>query len=266
MPALWMIIPLYNEAPNIPSLLDSIASFEKSLGHYTLFTVFSDDGSRDGTALELSAADVFFANRRIIRSEMNLGPGHAAGKAFEFIAERLRPDDIVMTIEGDNSCGMSHAHAMIRFLKQGSDAVFADPWAPGGALKGVPGYRRLLSRAANSLAGRLFPGASIKTFNHFFRVYKGSLIMRLQEIYGPSVVESKGFEWAFELFCKIHLCGGVIASAVTLTDWKMRRGASKMKVLTTCRRYLTAASRYPQWKRRARAFSKPVLSAGADKK
>ena len=87
--SLYVLVPMLNEAPNLPTLIASMRSMAARLPpHITPRFLIIDDGSTDGTgesALSLSAGlDV-----TVLRHESRRGPGGAFATGFTHLARFL---------------------------------------------------------------------------------------------------------------------------------------------------------------------------------
>jgi hypothetical protein len=85
----------------------------------------------------------------------------------------------------------------------------------------------------------------------FFRVYKGSLIKKLQKRYGKRILERSGFESMMELLMKIIALDATISEVPLKLNTANRPGKSKMKIIKTGLGYLSL------WKDKSRWMSVP---------
>ncbi len=84
MPALSVVVPVYNEAGNILPLLDEV---EAALGSVVAYEIiFIDDGSSDGSAAELAQAQAKSPKVRVLRHRKRAGK--SAGLVTGFWAAR----------------------------------------------------------------------------------------------------------------------------------------------------------------------------------
>ena len=72
----------------------------------------------------------------------------------------------------------------------------------------------------------------------FFRLYRGSVIRKLQYYYGPAILEHPGFECMIELLLKMIFLKITISEVPMLLDASHRKGKSKMKILQTTYGYI----------------------------
>lgn len=245
------IAPVFNEEASVPALFERFGELAKRLEPCRVAFVVVDDGSTDATAERLLAAGQALGVR-LLRHDRNRGPGHAFGTAFESLADGLRPDDYVATIEGDNTSPIDTLLRMLgRAEGEGLDLVLGSPHAPGGSLGGTSLWRRFLSAGANGAVRCLLGMRGVRTISSFCRVWRGRALRALQERYGPRIIERPGFDGVVEMLKKAMILGLRIGEEPLVLDTSARVGKSKMRVLRTIRGYLGLWLALPRWKRQA---------------
>ncbi len=144
-----VVVPTYNEADNIPILLEKIDHALR--GKYSYEVIIVDDNSPDKTynvALELS-------NRypvRVIVRERKMGLASAAVTGFSAARGRY-----VVLIDADLQHPPEKIPEMISLLERGYDMVVGSRYVPGGRDEGLKGMRKLISLGARVLAWILLP-------------------------------------------------------------------------------------------------------------
>jgi dolichol-phosphate mannosyltransferase len=236
-----MLIPVFNERQNLPTLLSAIedksASLLRSATATSLKLLLLDDGSTDGTPEVAEATPVSFS-LQVVRSSRNCGPGNAFANGFAHLGKHLQSQDLVITLEGDNTSRLETACRMLVRLREGYDAVLASPYAYGGGFRHTSWHRIILSHGANALLKSAVGIHGIHTMSSFFRVMRGSLLTELQAAFGERVVERTGFECMAELLIKMILLGATISEVEMVLDSSRRAGRSKMRLVPTIRGYL----------------------------
>jgi len=256
MERVHVLVPVYNEAPNVPALCEAFRELRGQLGAaYSLSFLLVDDGSSDGTAA-LARTQAHGLELEVLAHERNRGPGAAFATGFSHLAGRLGADDWIITMEGDNTSRHELIRQMLaRARNEGFDAVFASPYMYGGGFTQTSFLRKLLSSGANLIVKDLLDIQGILTVSSFFRVYRAAALQRLQRAFGPGIVERTGFESMVEMVMKMAMTGITISEVAMLLDSSRRKGKSKMKVLRTIRGYL-ALWRYKRgWMEKARAVA-----------
>jgi dolichol-phosphate mannosyltransferase len=252
---LYLVVPVYNEAANLPRLLKSIEQSAPGLvsaaAGRSLHLVLVDDGSQDGT---VQLAEQYKAAHPItvLKHGKNRGPGRAFATGFEWLGTVLGEEDLVMTLEGDNTSRLETGQRMLIRLGAGYDVILASPYCYGGGFAKTSLLRLVLSHAANAMVKLAFGVRGIHTMSSFFRLYRPGILRRLQAVYGPGIVERAGFESMVEMIIKLVLVGTTISEVEMKLDSSARVGPSKMKILRTIRGYLALAGLRPRWVRAAK--------------
>lgn len=252
MNRIYVLVPVFNEAPNMETLCVAFRQLQSELdGRYRVAFLLVDDGSRDDTvaAARRSAAGL---DLEVLSHEVNRGPGAAFATGFAHLAGHLQPEDWVITMEGDNTSRHELVKQMLTRSAEGFDAVFASPYMYGGGFTQTSFLRKLLSSGANLIVKDLLDIQGILTVSSFFRLYRGSTLLRLQRAFGPGIVDRTGFESMVEMVMKMAMLRVSISEVAMLLDSSRRKGKSKMKLLRTIMGYL-ALWRYKEgWLQRAR--------------
>ena len=237
-PRLFFIIPVLNESPNIPRLMSNLEELRGSLdGQFACRILFVDDGSTDDTAAKI------LANRgslsvEVLTHQNNRGPGAAFGTGFAQLHSLLSETDWVVTLEGDNTSRIQTLRQMLVRRLEGFDVVLASPYMYGGGITQTSWFRIFMSHMANTLIKELLGIRGILTMSSFYRLYSAPILKRLQQRYGPRILESSGFECMVELLSKLIRVKASISEVAMPLDGSNRLGKSKMKILRTIRGYL----------------------------
>ncbi len=249
-PSLYVVIPVFNEAPNLGRLFDGLRAAGREAVGFDVLVVLVDDGSTDGTpdlARDVSAE----IDLTVLTHDRNRGPGYAFGTAFAHLASRIGSDDLVVTMEGDNTSRTELIGAMLRRAEEGHDAVFASPYMYGGGILHTRATRVILSHIANTIVKEFFGVHGILTVSSFFRLYRGASLRRLQECYGDRIVERDGYESMIELVMKMMYLQMSISELPMVLDSTLRAGRSKLNTRRTILGYLSLFGRKHAWQHRA---------------
>jgi len=232
----FVVLPAYNEEANIGGLLERIDSaLTDAWLNYTVIVV--DDGSRDRTQAILKER----AERipLIIKlHEVNQGLGRTIRDGLLAAAEMAGDQDIVVTMDADESHMPGLIPRMVQMLREGRDVVIASRYQPGAAVRGVSAFRRVLSFGASWLMRIFHPTPGVKDYTCGFRAYDGAALRRLAGLYGEKLVEAQGFQCMAELLLKFRKHGAIFAEAPMVLRYDLKRGESKMKILRTVGRTL----------------------------
>lgn len=266
MPSLYIVVPVLNEAPNLDGLFEAVRTLQDQFGptHRIIF-ILVDDGSTDGTAdraKQLSEG----LDLVVLSHTKKMGPGYAFGTAFAYLAERLREDDWVVTMEGDNTSRHELLRQMFIRTEEGYDVILASPYMYGGGIVKTNPWRMFLSHVANAFIKEALGIHGILTMSSFYRLYRGQVILRLQDIYGDRIVDRNGFESVIEILIKMIWMNVSLSEVPMVLDTSRRKGSSKMKIPKTIYGYLTLwqdkRKWYGQLKLRSINFAKGVIEYG----
>lgn len=252
-PRFFIVVPVLNEAGNLPRLSDSLSALNREFSErFNLRVILVDDGSTDNTSglAKQAAAESGFA-LEILRHETNLGPGKAFQTAFIHLSSILKENDLVLTIEGDNTSRLELVKQMLRRMEEGFDAIFASPYMYGGQIVNTSAFRVFLSAMANLFMKESLGLHGLLTVSSFFRLYKAETLKHLQRCYGPGIVERVGFECMVEMAMKTVFCGISISEVPMVLDTKARVGKSRMKIMRTIRGYLMLWFYKRDWQQQA---------------
>lgn len=241
MNRLFILIPVLNEAGNIMRLVDGLRLLSSELqNRFEMHVLLVDDGSRDNTSkLAKQSAVEAGLQLTVLRHEINRGPGKAFATGFCHLSPLLRDNDLVMTMEGDNTSRLDLVKQMLVRLTEGFDVVFASPYAYGGKIVNTSAYRIFLSSIANLFIKELLGMHGLLTVSSFFRLYRAPALKKLQGVYGPEIVERRGFECMVEMTMKMMNLQITISEVPMVLDTHARVGKSRMKILKTIRGYLS---------------------------
>jgi dolichol-phosphate mannosyltransferase len=248
-PRLFVIVPVLNEEGNMERLMTSLHALARDFAdRLNVRVTLVDDGSTDRTAARARelAGDLTLD---VLVHPNNRGPGAAFATAFSALArDALGPSDYVLTIEGDNTARLELLRQMLTRMNEGFDVVLASPYLYGGGIQNTTTFRVILSAVANSFLTRAFGLEGFVTMSSFFRLYRGSAILRLQAVYGPAIVERTGFESMIELLQKMVFLGFGISEVAMKLDTSQRVGKSKMRIGRTIAGYLTLYKDKERWR------------------
>lgn len=249
MMKLFVLVPVFNEAENLAHLFSSFQSLALDLQQFQdirVHIVLMDDGSRDNTGdkARALAGNMPFT---LLTHSSNQGPGKAFATGFTFLPSQLEDTDWVLTIEGDNTSRIELIRQMFIRTREGYDVVLASPYMYGGGIANTSMLRTALSHIANAFVKELLGIHGILTMSSFFRLYRGSVIRKLQKHYGPAILERNGFESMIELLLKMLYLQTTISEVPMLLDTSRRKGKSKMKILKTIYGYLTLWKDKGKW-------------------
>ena len=231
-----IVLPAYNEEENIGTLLERIDEAMNGAGlAYRVIVV--DDGSRDRTLEVIDG----YARRipiAISRHAVNQGLGITIRDGLLLATEAAGADDIVITMDADDTHEPSLIPRMVRMVREGRDVVIASRYQRGAQVVGVSPKRRLFSYGASWLFRIVFPTRGVKDFTCGFRAYRGSVLTSAVSRYGSQFIEAQGFQCMVDILLKLRQMEAIFGEAPIILRYDLKRGESKMPVARTIRQTL----------------------------
>ena len=222
MPEFSIVVPVYNEADNIATLLRRIAA-EVAGDHETLLLY---DFPEDTTLAAVAAMDPPPTRVRLVHNTLGRGPARAIEAGLKESAGRL---GAVVTM-ADLSDPPAVIDAMVAKLADGCDVVGGSRYMPGGRQIGGPWLKGRLSMLAGLIAYRL-TGVATRDVTTNFRAYSRRLIE------AEPVTSRAGFEVGLEMTVKCHLRGWRVCEVPS--SWHDRTaGASRFRLVQWLPSYL----------------------------
>ena len=230
---LYILCPIFNESLNIEELQKNLIS---EISNYEIKFVFVDDGSSD-ESVELINKFFIKSDFIVLGDGENHGPGYAFNLGFEWILNNSsNNDDVILTIEADNTSDLKIFPVMIANCNLGYDLVLASVYAQGGGFGKTVFIRKVYSFFANLIL-RLVFDIKVLTLSSFYRVYKISLIKAIKEK-NKDIITETGFISMIEILIKAIKLEAKIIEVPMLLKSENRKGKSKMKIFKTIVSYL----------------------------
>ena len=224
------IVLAYNEERNIGRLLRNLSSLDRNPYDYQVIVV--NDGSQDRTR-EVAMSFGREPKVEVIDHPTNLGVGQGFRTGFATAVNRAGPNDMIVTMEADNTSDLAVLRQMIHQVETRSDVSLASCYAPGGGVLGTTPSRMFYSKVANLMVRWLFRISEVHTYSSFYRAYRATALRRAIEWYGEKFIEEAGFVCMVEVLVKLHRLGLHITEVPMILDGRQRAGSSKMRVIRT---------------------------------
>jgi glycosyltransferase involved in cell wall biosynthesis len=174
-PDLSIVIPIMNEKDNIPILYAQITKVLKAIEKkYEI--IFIDDGSTDGSLIELIKLSSLDNNVKIIQFRKNYGQTAAMSAGFKFSTGK-----VVITMDGDLQNDPADIPALLKKMSEGYDLVSG--WRKDRKDKNLT--RKIPSKIANKIINKLIEGTNIQLhdFGCTLKAYKKNIVKNIQ-LYG----------------------------------------------------------------------------------
>ncbi len=233
------MLPAYNEAAGLPHLLKTA---ERTGGGAGWRTIVVDDGSTDGTG---DVARGFAAGMpvTVIVHPENRGLATAIRTGIEDACRQASPDDVIVTMDADNTHSPEQIPAMVEAIRGGADIVIASRYERGARQAGVPPHRMLLSAGVGWLLRLRFGLPGVRDYSCGYRAYRAGLLQQAVVAYGPRLIESAGFVVMTELLVKLARFRPRIVEVPLDLRYDRKAGRSKMPAARTILGYLRLVAR-----------------------
>jgi dolichol-phosphate mannosyltransferase len=231
----WVVLPAYNEGKVIDPLLREIHAALTAAGRSNHTLIVVDDGSADDTAARVRALESELPVLLVPHAQ-NEGLGRALRTGLLAAVERAAPDDVVVTTEADGTQPTEVLPEMVRAVEEGHDFVVATPLVDPTGFRGVPFYRRFISRGANLLYANLFPIHTLHDYTNLVRAMRAAILQRAVRQYGiDGIISRRGFESVPELILKLRPLLPRILELPLVIDHSILQRRSQMPILRTIR-------------------------------
>jgi dolichol-phosphate mannosyltransferase len=188
-----VIIPTYNEAANIRSLLEEIFSLQIE----NLSVLVVDDNSPDLTYREVERMQKSYVNLRLLKREKKLGLAHAYKQGFDYALKNNF--EIIIQMDGDLSHPANRIPEMLLSIEQ-SDCVIGSRYVKGGCVLEWDVFRLFLSRYANFFCNFML-GIPVSDLTSGFKCLRRKTLQLLD----LSTIKSEGYSFQIEITRRIFL-------------------------------------------------------------
>jgi len=212
-----VVTPTYNEAENLPKLVDEILS----LGLRDLEILIVDDNSPDGTGQIADQLQEKYPRQvEVIHRQGKLGLGTAYVTGFTRALEKGA--ETIIEMDADFSHSPQSIPGLVDKIKD-YDVVIGSRYISGGEVDpNLSLWRRFLSRAGNSYV-RLITGLKVRDATSGFRCFKREVLQGID----LSRVRSTNYAFQIEMAYRCQRKGYRLAE-VPISFRARSRGQSKI--------------------------------------
>lgn len=231
-----IMLPAYNEAADLPEVLDSIREVRWPDGEtYTVLVV--DDGSTDAT---VSVCRSMWDSMPLEVSchITNQGLGMAMMTGLKHCVSRCGPEDVVIAMGADNTHSPALMPCMARRIRSGSDVVIASRYAPGGFEIGLSMKRKILDRSASSMLRVAFGIPGARDYTCSYRAYSASILERGFEAFSDNLIQQRGAACMAELLVKLGSIGAKVSETPLVMRCGRNAGAGETEITGSIGSYL----------------------------
>ncbi len=225
LPEVSVIIPMYNEEPNVKRTLDKVsAALNSFCNHWEIMAV--DDGSTDRTKDVVKRYSKLEPKVKLVSYFPNQGPGQALRSGFQ-----KAQGEIICTTDADLSYSEVHVIKMAEILQSHPefDLVVGSPYITNGRTENVPSDRLFISKLGNKILSYAMK-SKITTVTGVLRAYRSACIKSLE-------LESDGKEIHLEILSKALAMGYKPFEMPAVLKGR-EKGSSKFKFKATALSHL----------------------------
>ncbi len=224
-----IVLPAFNEAKSLKVLLpDLIKTLKAERLDSTIYVI--DDGSTDGTERIVNTFSRRFPQIKLIVHRTNKGLAEAINTGFKTALAKSKNGDILITMDADNTHLPGLIIRMVRLINEGNDIVVSSRFVSGSRVRGVPLFRRLLSRTSGIIFKILFPIDGVSDYTCGFRAYRVGIIKKGIGIYGVKFISEKGFSCMVDILLKLRRLDPICVEVPMILRYDLKKGKSKMDV------------------------------------
>jgi dolichol-phosphate mannosyltransferase len=226
-----LVLPAFNEEKALGPLFAGIRQVMEE-AHLDYEVVVVDDGSTDETA-QVVAAMRGCLPIVSVKHDLNRGLAEALRSGLTTAVDRAGPEDIVVTMDADNTHAPGLVVRMINLIREGHDVVVASRFSRGARVIGVPAHRRLLSFGASVLLKLFFPITNVRDYTCGYRAYRASCLRAAFAQYSAAFIEQRGFSCMVDVLLKLRAMRLIMTEVPLILRYDRKHGMSKMRAAQT---------------------------------
>lgn len=213
--SVWLIVPTYNEAPNVERLVEAVGRVLPASRRILIV----DDSSPDGTGEIADRLAAGHDDVEVIHRPRKEGIGPAYLAAFSLALEQGA--ELVVQMDADFSHDPAYVPRLLEAART-ADLVLGSRYVPGGGVTEWGPIRRLISRGGSTYA-RAMLGLPIRDLTGGFKCYRRIVL----EAIDLDSVSSRGYAFQVEMTYRTIKAGfEVVEVPIVFRD--RREGISKM--------------------------------------
>jgi dolichol-phosphate mannosyltransferase len=252
-----VVLPAYNEGARIEALLDRLHT---TLAARPYRIVVVDDGSSDETAAVLArrSSDLPLVS---ITHTINRGLAQTLFDGLQWAADHAGENDVVVTMDADDTHDPAHIPAMLGRLDDGFDVVIASRFQRGSQVIGVPLHRQIFSYGVLVLLRLFLPIRGVRDYACGYRAVRAPLVRQAVREFGNDLfhLRSWGFICTAELLWKLHVLGARCAEVPFVLRYDLKESVSRMRAGRTIAGYGLLV--WNAWRQPNRRAGRPAAGA-----
>jgi dolichol-phosphate mannosyltransferase len=227
----FVMLPAYNEAEGLPSLLAKIKQVFAVNGQRYHVIVVDDASSDDTSEVAITASSEMPIT--LVRHLKNQNLPGALRSGMMKAIELGTPGDVIVTMDGDDTHPPGTINLLLQKISEGYDVVTASRYQIGSRVMGVPMDRVLMTWGARMLFRVAMPISGVRDYTCGYRAYRFDVLRDTMDYYGDQFVSEKGFSCMADVLLKMRRFKYVFGEVPLLLRYDQKQGVSKMAVGST---------------------------------
>ena len=234
----YVVLPAYNEQEALGA---AFASDSHGARRRTL-AVQGDRRRRwqPGCDALVASKATFVMPVELVEHEVNQGLAAAIRTGLTAALDRCGPNDVIVTMDADNTHPPQLIPGMLAKIGQGFDVVIASRFQPGAKVHGVPPSRQLYSVGGPlPVPGHCSRSAACAIIRAAIGPIAPTRLRLAVEKYGDQLISETGFSCMADLLLKLQRLPLKMAEVPLELHYERRGTGSKMRVGRTIRQTLS---------------------------
>ncbi len=226
---IFILLPAFNEEKNLKIIFKKISKNFKN--KKKICVVLIDDCSDDNTNM----IKLKKFNFRIIykKHKKNMGLNIAMETGLKLINKKAKLNDIIISLDSDNTHPISLIPKMVKKINKGNDIVIASRFVKGSKVSGLSYWRKMLSILAKIIFKVFYPFKNLNDYTCNFRAYRAQYIKKV--LNNKNFFRNEDFNIAAKilLFLITNNRNLKLAELPLSLRYDLKIGNSKMKIFRT---------------------------------
>ena len=225
-----IVLPAYNEEETIlPLIMDIKRILGERFNDFEVIVV--NDGSTDNTAKIVSELNLHIL--KLVEHNRNKGLSESIKTGLLYALKNFDENDIIVTMDADNTHSPGLIHRMSTFIEEGNDVVIASRYRPGARVIGLTLARKTISFGGNMLLRLLFPTRGVKDYTSGYRAYRAGVLSKAFDLWENSFINEPGFSCQVDILLKLRKMRAIMNEVPLILRYDQKESASKMNVTST---------------------------------
>tara|TARA_A100001011_G_scaffold247567_1_gene255835 strand:+ start:3167 stop:3892 length:726 start_codon:yes stop_codon:yes gene_type:complete len=226
---IFILLPAFNEEKNLKIIFKKISKNFKN--KKKILVVLIDDCSDDNTNM----IKLKKFNFKIIyeKHKKNMGLNIAMETGLKLINKKAKLNDIIISLDSDNTHPISLIPKMVKKINKGNDIVIASRFVKGSRVSGLSSWRKMMSILAKLIFKVFYPFKNLNDYTCNYRAYRAQYIKKV--LNNKNFFKNEDFNIAAKilLFLITNNRNLKLAEVPLSLRYDLKIGNSKMKIFRT---------------------------------